>query len=235
MTHFVLVHGAWHGGWCWERVVRELHAAGHQVTAPTLSGLGWRAPEITPSLSLSDHVEDVVAAVDATRDDIVLVGHSYAGFVVREAADRLGDAVARLVLLDAWVGADGDSLLSVAPDWFSEALVEAARQDGGGWQVPVPPPALVGVEDPDDAAWLTSRLTPHPLKTFTDTTALTGVVDSVPAEAIVCSGSSGLPFADLATAFGWPIRRLDAGHDAMVTNPVDLARMLEDSAHAARP
>ncbi len=235
MTHFVLVHGAWHGGWCWERVARELHAAGHQVSAPTLSGLGWRATEITPFLSLSDHVDDVVAAVDAAHDDVVLVGHSYAGFVVREAADRLGGAVARLVLLDAWVGADGDSLLSVAPDWFAEGVVEAARQRGAGWQVPVPPPALVGVDDPDDAAWLTTRLTPHPLKTFADATALTGAVDAVPTAAIVCSRSSGIPFADWATAFGWPIRRLDAGHDAMVTNPADLARTLEDCAHAARP
>ncbi len=235
MTHFVLVHGAWHGGWCWDRVAGGLRAAGHRVSAPTLSGLGRRAPELTPSLSLSDHVDDVVAAVDAARGDVVLVGHSYAGFVVRQAADRLGDAVARLVLLDAWVGADGDSLLSVAPDWFAETVVEAARRHGDGWQVPVPPPALVGVEDPDDATWLTARLTPHPLKTFADGTALTGAVEAVPTEAIVCSRSSGLPFADWATAFGWPIRRLDAGHDAMVTDPADLARMLEDCARAAPP
>jgi pimeloyl-ACP methyl ester carboxylesterase len=233
MTHFVLVHGAWHGGWCWERVARRLRIAGHRVSAPTLSGLGRRAGELTPALSLSNHVDDVVAAVQGAQDEVVLVGHSYAGFVVREAADRLGDAVARLVMLDAWVGADGDSLLTVAPDWFAEALVEAARERGAGWQIPVPPPALVGVDDPDDAAWLTTRMTPHPLKTFSDATALTGAVDTVPTDAIVCSGSSGLPFAELATAFGWPIRRLDAGHDAMVTNPVELARMLEDCARAA--
>lgn len=235
MSRFVLVHGAWHGGWCWERVARELHAAGHQVCAPTLAGLGRRAGEITPSLSLSDHVDDVVATVDAAGGDVVLVGHSYAGFVVREAADRLGDAVARLVLLDAWVGTDGDSLLSVAPDWFADAVVEAARQRGDGWQIPVPPPALVGVEDPDDASWLTARMTPHPLKTFADATALTGAVDAVATDAIVCSRSSGLPFADWATAFGWPTRRLDAGHDAMVTDPADLARVLEDCARDAPP
>lgn len=233
MTHFVLVHGAWHGGWCWERVAPALRAAGHQVSAPTLTGLGWRAPEMTPSLSLSDHVDDVVSAVAAARGDVVLVGHSYAGLVVREAADRLGGAVARLVMLDAWVGADGDSLLSVAPDWFADAIVESARESGDGWQVPVPPPALVGVDHPDDAAWLTTHMTPHPLKTFTDATKLTGTVDAVPTDAIVCSGSSGLPFADLAAAYGWPTRSLDAGHDAMVTSPADLARMLHDGAGGA--
>jgi pimeloyl-ACP methyl ester carboxylesterase len=230
MSHFVLVHGAWHGGWCWDRVRPELLTAGHQVSTPTLAGLGARRAELSPQVSLAQHVDDVVdaiaAAVASSDDEVVLVGHSYAGVVVREAADRLPDRVARLVLLDAWVGGDGDSLLSIAPEWFAEAVVQAAHDAGDGWRIPAPPPSLVGVDDPVDCAWLSAHLTPHPLKTFSDRTTLSGAVDAVRTVAIVCTRESGIPFTNWAQDRGWPVELIESGHDVMVTNPVELARAL---------
>ena len=230
MSHFVLVHGAWHGGWCWDRVLPGLLAAGHRVSTPTLAGLGGRRAELTPQLSLLHHVDDVAVAVAtaaaSSDDEVVLVGHSYAGLVVREAADRLPDRVANLVLLDAWVGDDGDSMLSIAPDWFAAAVLQAARDAGDGWTIPAPPPALVGVDDPADSAWLSAHLTPHPLKTFSDPTTLSGAVDSVPTAAIVCTRESGIPFAAWAEDRDWPVEPIESGHDVMVTNPVELARAL---------
>ena len=89
MTTFVLVHGAWHGGWCWDRVAAPLRAAGHEVHAPTLTGLSERAHLLSPLVGLDTHVEDVVRLIDVLGlTDVVLVGHSYAGQIVTAVADR---------------------------------------------------------------------------------------------------------------------------------------------------
>jgi pimeloyl-ACP methyl ester carboxylesterase len=151
MSTFVLVHGAWHGAWCWERLVPRLQAAGHEVVTPVLTGVGERAAELTSSVGLSRHVDDVVAAL---RDagPAVVVGHSYGALVVRQAADREPGLVERVVLIDGWAGGDGASLFGLAPGWFTEGLRGAARDHGDGWRLPPIAPALVGVTDPGDAA-----------------------------------------------------------------------------------
>jgi pimeloyl-ACP methyl ester carboxylesterase len=201
------------------------------VCAPTLTGLGRRAGELAPTIDLRTHVEDVVGVLDAAADPVVLVGHSYAGFVVREAADRRPERVAGLVLLDAWFGADGESLFDRAPAWFADAMRDVAGRDGDGWRIPPPDPSLVGVDDPTDAGWLRARLTDQPLATFEQPTTLTGAVDAAATTAIATSRAL-FPFAEWSAAAGWPVTLIDAGHDAMVTTPVPLADLLLD---AARP
>jgi pimeloyl-ACP methyl ester carboxylesterase len=225
VTALVLVHGAWHGAWCWERVVAPLAAHGVDVRTPTLTGLGERRDELDPAIGLRTHVDDVVALLDAADAPVVLAGHSYAGLVVREAADRRPDAVARLVMIDAWIGADGDSLLGLAPDWMVEAITTAATQLGDGWRVPPPDPALVGVDDPVDAAFLRAQLTDQPLATFTDATRLTGAVDQIPTHAATAEPSV-LPFRRWASEAGWPTRPIEGGHDLMLTAPLDLSAVL---------
>src|SRR5258708_37041422 len=80
---FVLVHGAWHGGWCWKKVVPLLQAAGHRVIALTLTGLGERAHLIDPKVGLTTHVNDVLNTLEMDDlTDIILVGHSYGGLVI---------------------------------------------------------------------------------------------------------------------------------------------------------
>src|SRR4051812_33604618 len=97
LRDLVLVHGAWHGAWCWRRVVPRLWAAGDHVVLVTLTGSGERAQQLSPAVTLREHVRDVVAAVEAEEcTDAVLVGHSYGGVVVTGAADVLGDAVGPL-------------------------------------------------------------------------------------------------------------------------------------------
>nr|WP_238589876.1 alpha/beta fold hydrolase [Pseudonocardia sp. AL041005-10] len=116
MSTVVLLHGAWHGGWAWQRVVPGLRAAGHDVHTPTLTGLSDRAHLLTPQVGLSTHVQDVVALLEAhDARDVVLVGHSYAGQVVTGVADRVPDRVARRVYLDAFVGDDGDAAIDLLP------------------------------------------------------------------------------------------------------------------------
>lgn len=223
MAEYVLVHGAWHGGWCWQHVARRLREAGHQVFTPTLTGLGERAHLLTPQVGLRTHVEDIVGVLryeDLRR--AVLVGHSYAGLVVREVADRMPDRIARIVLVDGWAGRDGESMDSRAPDWF-RSWVDSATDSS---VIAAPSASSVGVSDPDDVAWLESRMTPQPRRTFSEPTRLTGAVDALACRAVICAPGGGLPFAEWAQEFGWDQTKLESGHDAMVTAPAELADIL---------
>lgn len=140
MSVFVLVHGAWHGGWCWDRVVPHLRAAGHEVHAPTLTGLSERAHLLSPQVGLDTHIEDVVRLLDVLDlKDVVLVGHSYAGQVITGVADRRPAAVARRVHLDAFVGSDGEAARDLLPETVARHWAEAAAGPGFGWLVPVRP------------------------------------------------------------------------------------------------
>jgi pimeloyl-ACP methyl ester carboxylesterase len=225
MTTFVLVHGAWHGGWCWQRVAALLERDGHTAHAPTLTGLGERAAELTPATGLEDHVREVLDALAGASEPVSLIGHSYAGLVVREAALRAPEKVREVVLVEGWIGPGGASLLDLAPDWFADGIRRAAAEQGDGWRVPVPDPAAVGVQDPDDVAWLRRRMTEHPLKTFTDpTTAADNLMRS--AVRAILAGPGPVPFAEMADRLGIPTQRIGGGHDLMITSPGPLAEAL---------
>ncbi|MEU0881005.1 alpha/beta hydrolase family protein [Lentzea sp. NPDC005914] len=215
MTTFVLVHGAWHGPWAWDRVVPLLRAAGTHTITVDLT---------TPAdRGLHDDADSVIATVDTVQDnDIVLVGHSYAGLVVREAADARPDAVGHVVLVDGWAGPDGASLVSLAPDAFARTVRAAADSRG---QIPAPAPESFGITDPETAAWLTPRLLPQPLRTFTEPTRLTRAVDRVPGTAVCCRPRT-YPFDELGAAAGYRTLALDGPHDVMLTHPEPLVRLL---------
>jgi len=216
MIRFVLVHGAWHGAWAWGRVVPLLHAAGMRTLTPDLNTRSDRG--------LHDDAEAVVSAVDEVRDgEVVLVGHSYAGLVVRQAADMRPDAVGRLVLVDGWAGRDGASLLGLAPDSFGQAVRTAAETRGDGWRVPAPSPAAFGITG--DGDWLAARLLPQPLRTFTEQTRLSGDVDRIGGTAICCRPQT-YPFESFGEAVGYRTLTLDGPHDVMLTDPDPLARLL---------
>jgi pimeloyl-ACP methyl ester carboxylesterase len=229
MTTFVLVHGAWHGGWCWDRVAAPLRAAGHEVHAPTLTGLSERAHLLSPTVGLDTHTEDVVRLLDVLDlRDVVLVGHSYAGQVVTAVADRRPRRLARRVYLDAFVGTDGESARSLLPETVEHHWATSAAERGFGWLVPVRELSVLGVTEQSDVDWLLPRLTPHPWKTYTDPLRLTGAVDRVPAAFIECVSWLRVfgAQADRARARGWPVDELDTGHEAMVTAPTELAELL---------
>ena len=229
MSAFVLVHGAWHGGWCWDRVAPRLRAAGHEVHAPTLTGLSERAHLLSPLVGLETHVEDVVRLLDVLdRPDVVLVGHSYAGQVVTAAADRRPGLVAARVYLDAFVGADGEAARDLLPETVEHHWASSAAEQGFGWLVPVRRLSVLGVTEQRDVDWLTPRLTPHPWKTYTDPLRLTGAGDDVPATFVECVSWMRVfaGQADRARARGWPVHELETGHEAMVTAPAALADLL---------
>ncbi len=227
---FVLVHGAWHGGWCWREVAARLRATGHRVHAPTMTGLGERAHLLRADTGLSTCIADICAVIEAEElQDLVLVGHSFAGVVISGVADRVASSIRQLVYLDALVVQHGASALSVFPP---EVQRERSRTiDAEGWRIAIPPPSKFGVTDPQQAAWLERRLTPHPLKTYTDPLLLqhplgnglrkTYVAVTEPAYAPLA------PVRDWVRAeTDWEYRELAAGHDAMLTSADVLASLL---------
>ena len=229
MSTFVLVHGAWHGGWVWQRVAPLLRAAGHEVHTPTLTGVSDRAHLLSPSVGLRTHVEDVVALIRAwDLDDVVLVGHSYAGQVITGVADRVPDRVARRVYLDAFVGDDGDAAVDLQPETIAGHYRESVATAGFGWLIPVRSLQVLGVTEQSDVDWLSARLTPHPWLSYTEPLRLSGAVERVPAAFAECTDWMGVfqPHAERAAARGWPVHTIATGHEAMVTAPKELAGLL---------
>jgi pimeloyl-ACP methyl ester carboxylesterase len=120
---FVLVHGAWHGGWCWRRVADRLTAAGHRVFTPTLTGLGERKHLMCASITLDTHVQDVCNLIRFEElSDICLVGHSYAGMVVSLVAEAMEDRISSFVFLDAFVPEDGETPLDLVSAQVQEGI-----------------------------------------------------------------------------------------------------------------
>ena len=108
-TTFVLVHGAWHGGWCYARVAALLRARGHTVFTPTLTGQGERAHLLNGAVNLSTHIEDVLGVFRCERlTDVVLAGHSYGGMVITGVADRIPERIKALAYLDAFIPETGN-------------------------------------------------------------------------------------------------------------------------------
>ncbi|WP_062313785.1 alpha/beta fold hydrolase [Demequina rhizosphaerae] len=238
MATFVLIHGAWHGGWCWDRVAERLRRHGHEVYAPTLTGLSERSHLLSPLVGLDTHVEDVTRLVDTLGlTEVVLVGHSYAGQVVSGVADRRPDAISTRVYLDAFVANDGDAARDLLPENVAHHWAESARERGFGWLVPVRDLTVLGVESPDDRDWLLPRLTAHPWKTYTDALRLGDEVDRVPATFIECVSWMRVfrGQADRARERGWPVYELETGHEAMVTAPQALADLLIGIAAPSAP
>jgi len=228
MANFVMVHGSWQGGWCWRWLTPLLRQAGHAVFTPTLTGLGERSHLATPQTGLTLHIQDIVQVLqyeDLQRT--ILVGHSYGGMVITGVAGTAPERLARLVYLDAVVPEDGqcafDLLPPGTPAWW--AKLAAANADGSA----APPPiAVFGVTDSTMAAWAQSRLTPMPLLTHQQPIRLaSGQAEKVPRSYIACTDFQWLrATVQKVRALGWDYHELPTGHNAMMTMPAELARVL---------
>lgn len=228
MTTYVLLSGAWHGGWCWRRVVPTLRRAGHEVHAPTLTGVSDRAHLISPATGLDTHITDVVNLLrDHDLTDVVLVGHSYAGQVVSGVADRVPERIARRVHLDGFIG-DGRPAIELLPETVAHHYRESVEEAGFGWLIPPRPLEKLGVTEQRDLDWLVPRLTPHPWKTYTDPLPLNGGLDQVPGVFVECVEWMRVfrPFREQAEEAGWEVHEVGTGHEAMVTAPDELADVL---------
>ncbi|MBW8638403.1 alpha/beta fold hydrolase [Hoeflea sp. WL0058] len=233
---FVLVHGVWHGGWCWSRVVDILRARGHRVTAPTLTGLGERSHLLSADITLETFVADIVRHIECEDlHDIVLVGHSFGGAPVTGVADRIADRLASLIYFDGIMLKSGETWFSLLPPELAADRAALAEKTSGGVSLPPAPAESFGVTRPEDRIFLESRLTPHPFATFTTSLDLKGprVGNGLPAAYIHCTNPIYGPAnvaLQRAQDFGWPVREIATGHDAMVTEPQATADLLENIA-----
>lgn len=229
MAAYVLVIGAWHGGWAWKRVTPLLRAKGHTVHTPTLTGLADRRHLASDDVNLTTHVTDVVNLIDfEDLNEIVLVGHSYSGFVVTGVVAERPEKISHLVYLDAFIpNADGETFVqNVGP--AAEAMV-----NGPDWRVPVPEPPVgdFGVEDPPDLAWIRAKMTPHPRGTFLEGVRMTKPLEEQAFRRSYILTSKDSPFFEPAAAkvrgkTGWDVHELFSAHDVMVTNPLELVDLL---------
>jgi pimeloyl-ACP methyl ester carboxylesterase len=233
MATYVLVHGGGHGGWCYQPVARLLRTAGHEVYAPTLSGLGERSHLPAADIDLDTHVTDVVNVLFyEDLHDIVLVGHSYGGMVITGAADRAPERIAHLVYLDGALPEDGESLASMNPGTMGPAYAGVRTVDGVELVLWPDPDAdsYFGVTDPDAVAWMRPRLTPHPWKSFTQPLVLRDPagVRRIPRTNINCTETlTRRPPERQARAFDADnVWEIDTGHDLMITEPAAVAEML---------
>jgi pimeloyl-ACP methyl ester carboxylesterase len=229
---FVLVHDAWHGGWCWVRVADRLRAAGHRVFTPTLTGLGDRSHLLSPAVGLDTFIQDVVATLENERlADTILVGHSFGGVPITGAADRVPERIAHLVYLDAMLPQDGQSVFDlVAPELAAERRRQA-QATSGGLSLPPPPASAFGIEAPADVEWLERRLRPHPLRGYEDRLRLRQPFgNGLPITYIACTEPSYallLPIHAYARRQpGWRYLEMAKGHDAMVIAPDALTALL---------
>ena len=228
MSTFVLLHGAWHGGWCWERVSPLLEAAGHRVTTPTLTGLGERCDLASAQVNLDTHIDDLLRHLEFERlSDVTLVAHSYAGFVAFGAAEKAAGEIGRLVLLDAFIPLDGETMAEHVGERGDQYRASAA--DDPGFLAPAPPAAVLGVAE-EDLAWVDGLMTPQPVQTYLQPIELTGAVDAIADTRYISCTSPGLATLEESkrriAAVGMPTSELACGHDAMIAKPAELASIL---------
>jgi pimeloyl-ACP methyl ester carboxylesterase len=216
---FVVAHGAWTGGWSWQRVVDRLQAKGHRVFVPTLTGLGERSHLAGPDVNLDTHIADIVNEITwKDLQDIVLVGHSYGGIVATGVAERVPDRIASFVFLEALVLADGQSFADLAPGWELEGVL-----------TDVPPSSPGEYKSEADRLWVDSKATPQPTATITQKLRVTGGYQRIAKKTFIVAKDGG--FVETANQFRsdptWTVREIVSGHDVPIDAPDELTAMLE--------
>lgn len=225
---FVLVHGGFGGGWVWRRVADLLEKRGHKVFTPTLTGVGERSHLLSAGVTLSTHVADIVNVIKWERlQDVVLVGHSYGGFVITGVAEQVRPAIASIVFLDAFVPENGQALADVGTLPSIPAAIEKREI-----AVAAPPAAVFNVNEAD-RAWVDAMSTPHPLATFTDKVRETGARERIGRKVYVAAVP---PLAQLAgvhekfrSRSGWRTYEVPSGHFVMIDMPERLTEILVEA------
>jgi pimeloyl-ACP methyl ester carboxylesterase len=234
MTYtFVLVHGAWHGGWCWRRVADRLRRDGHAVFTPTLTGLGERAHLLAPGIDLATHAADVVNLLKWERlNEVVLCGHSYGGFVISGVAEVMPAQIRSVVFLDAFLPENGDTIQKLTGSAVQDAI-RAAMQRGELGVRPRPAEAL-GVNEAD-RQWVDDLCVPQPIGTFTSPIALSGARERIARKTYIRAKGYHNPsfdraFATVQSDSSWHCHQLPCGHDVMIDMPDRLTQLLLQAA-----
>jgi pimeloyl-ACP methyl ester carboxylesterase len=220
MATFVIIHGAWTGGWSWERVTTRLHARGHRAFAPTLTGNCERSHLASPAVNLDTHIQDIVNDITwKDLEQVVLVAHSYGGLVAGGVCERVGERIASLVLLEAFLPKDGQSFADQVPGWEVEEPMAPAEESAPGEYL-----------REEDRLWVNSKATAQCAGTFTQKLKITGAWQRVGKKTyIVAPKSFGEAPAELRNDPSWTIREIAGGHDAPIDVPDQLTEMLVEA------
>ncbi len=231
MATYVLIHGAWHGGWCWRDVKDLLERVHHRVLTPTMPGLGERQHLMSRDITLDTIIDDIANGLE-TEDvrDAILVGHSFGGNIISGIAERVPKRIKKLVYLDAAVMKNGESMFDCVTKKLVDERFRLAEESSGGMSLPTPTCDKLGIIDSGQCEYVQKHLTPHPLSTYTSALNLA----RAPGEGfnctyIACTDPNYTPLEwsrERARAFGWPMLSIATGHDAMVSAPEVLAEML---------
>ena len=229
--HFLLIHGAWHGGWVWNEISEILNYQGYSVSTPTLTGLGEKKHLLSSKITIDTFIEDVVNhIIFENLNNIILVGHSFAGSVISGVADKLKDRIQKLIYFDAVILKDGQKPFDIAPKEIVKQRIELAKRFGNGISIPAPSADAFGVFDIKKSLLLEEKLTPHPLSAFQSKLILKNEIgNGIPLSYIFCKKpvyKSLESSREVVRKMKWPIFELNAGHDAMLTHPEETLNLL---------
>lgn len=227
--HFVLLHGAWHGGWCWEGVKKELEKAGHTAKAPTMPG--HHLEDDRSSIRFEDYVDAIVRVLEQQSEPVVLVGHSSAGFLMQAAAPRVSGKISRLIFHNAFILPDGKCQFDLVPPEVAQGMTAAAKASPDNC-VPVDEDfvrnALMAGASKETQDALIDSLVPQPIAVFT-TPVSTRDFDAlaVPKSVLFCKDDASLPpgaYLGMAQGLGeYDVIELDGGHETLFINPAAVA------------
>jgi len=229
---FVLVHGAFHGAWCWAPVAKHLRAQNHLVYTPTQTGLADRKHLMSPNIDMETFVMDVLNVIESEElDNVVLVGHSYGARSITGVVDRIPGRIARLIYLDGGLPINGKSRLDSTPEPARSQRIESSANFDGGISVPPPHASAFGIVDPQLVAWVNRRITPQPFGVEKSAVKLDNAIgNGRPVTYVRCIDP---PFptvresADYARSqSGWRFIEFSGCHDAMITHPKEVAELL---------
>ena len=229
--HFLLIHGAWHGGWVWNEISEILNYQGYSVSTPTLTGLGEKKHLLSSKITIDTFIEDVVNhIIFENLNNIILVGHSFAGSVISGVADKLKDRIQKLIYFDAVILKDGQKPFDIAPKELVKERIELAKRFGNGISIPAPSADAFGVFDVKKSLLLEEKLTPHPLSTYQSKLTIKNEIgNGIPLFYIFCNDpvyKSLESSREVVRKLKWPIFELNAGHDAMLTHPKETLNLL---------
>ena len=219
---FVLVHGAWHGGWCWQRVCERLRRHGHRVFAPTMTGVCERSHISSASVDLSTQISDVVNEIQwKNLDGVVLVGHSYGGMIITGVAELIAAKIASIVYVDAFIPEDGQSTADLG-----------GKADAGPFTTPLS--AELFAINLEDRAWADSKMTPQSTACFTEKLKVSGAYQTIARKTYI--RAKGFPVPAFAAALekvrkdaSWQTFEIECGHDIMIDKPDELSGLLEQA------
>jgi len=236
MATFLLVHGAWQGASTWDLAIPKLRDGGHQVYIPMLTGLGAHAHQLTSEVNLDTHIKDVLGVLNfEALQDVILVGHSYAGMIITGVTEQAKHRLAHVVYVDAFIPNDGQSAMQLLPETIQAMLRQQAREEGEGWRLRASEKQLDlwGLKEGPARQFVRSKLCDFSINCFEQPVKLpTNAAATLEHTYIACTGdvyparAVFHQFAERAQRECWHYHELPTGHDCHVEMPEKFSRLL---------